>query len=178
MTVLVVYASRTGSAREVAVEIADRLREHGLAAEVRLLTGAEDVSGYDDVVVGSALYSGAWLPEATEFVRRNEAALAERRVWTFTVGRRCDATRRRRENWGDSREIAEIHRAIVPLSHHFFPAITDPAALSRRQRVRLRSLSGGYGDFRKRPEVLAWSNTVARQLLVDSWSERVPALAS
>jgi menaquinone-dependent protoporphyrinogen oxidase len=183
VTVLVAFGSRTGSTGRVAVEIATRLAEHGLAVDVRPLSESgprPDLRKYDHVVLGSALYSGGWLPDAVTFAQRNGLVLADRNVWTFTVGRRCDSGRRRAgKAWDDARELAEIHRVVQPRSHHFFPAISDVSELSRRQRVRLRSQGGGYGDLRKRPEVNAWANTIARQLLVGSWqSEPMPALAS
>jgi menaquinone-dependent protoporphyrinogen oxidase len=177
MTVLVGYASRNGSTRQVALEIGSRLREHGLDVDVRPLTGVGSVSGYAGVVLGSALYSGGWLPEAAEFLGRHADLLAEREVWTFTVGRRCEHNRfRSRGQWEDAKEIGAVHAQLRPRSHHFFPAVTDPSALTVRQRVRLRPV-GGYGDVRQRPEVNSWATTIARQVLVAGWpSERAPAL--
>jgi len=32
---------------------------------------------YEAIVIGSAIYYGSWLKEATEWVRRNRAALAQ-----------------------------------------------------------------------------------------------------
>jgi menaquinone-dependent protoporphyrinogen IX oxidase len=37
-------------------------------------------------VIGSGVYYGSWLKEATEWVHRNQAVLAERPVWLFSVG--------------------------------------------------------------------------------------------
>ena len=45
-----------------------------------------DLSEYDAVVLGSAVYIGGWRKEAVKFLKDNEGALAERTVWVFSSG--------------------------------------------------------------------------------------------
>jgi len=71
MRVLVAYASRYGSTRGIAERIAERLQAAGQQAEARPVQGIHDLAGYDAVVVGSAVFAGHWMAEASEFVRRN-----------------------------------------------------------------------------------------------------------
>ncbi len=56
--VLVGYASRFGSTREVATRIADRLRGRGHEATVCAVDTATALDGYDAVVLGSRVYDG------------------------------------------------------------------------------------------------------------------------
>jgi menaquinone-dependent protoporphyrinogen oxidase len=86
MHVLVAVASRYGSTRGIAEAIARKLRARGHAVDMRTAGDAPDAGAYDAVVLGSAIYNQAWLPEAAEFVRRNRAALASRPAWLFSVG--------------------------------------------------------------------------------------------
>ena len=48
---------------------------------------ASGPSGFDAVVVGSAVYSMRWMPEATAFILAHRLALSERPVWLFSSGR-------------------------------------------------------------------------------------------
>ena len=84
--VLVSYASRFGSTREVATRIADRIRVRG--CDVRVCSVEEDVpvDGYDAVVLGSGVYDGSWTDGANAFVRRQAGSLAHKPVWLFSVG--------------------------------------------------------------------------------------------
>ena len=84
--ILVVYASKHGTTKEIAERIAEALRAAGQEAEARPVEAAADLSGYDAFVIGSATYLGHWLKEASGFVRRSRAILASRSVWLFSSG--------------------------------------------------------------------------------------------
>jgi menaquinone-dependent protoporphyrinogen oxidase len=84
--ILVAYASKHGATREIVERIAQTLTTAGQEAEARPVREAQDLDGYDAVVIGSAAYHGHWLKEAVEFVRRNQAILTDRPVWLFSSG--------------------------------------------------------------------------------------------
>lgn len=116
MRVLVGYASRFGSTREIARRIGDTIRAGGNDVDILMVDDIEDVAQYDAVVFGSGVYDGSWTPAATGLMRRHAAALARKRVWLFTVG-----------SFGDRR---------VRTDH-------SPARLPRLRRSdRARSLAG------------------------------------
>ena len=71
---LVAYASRMGSTREIAEAVADRLRSSGLSVDVRACVDDPDPTGYAGVVVGSAVYVRRWLPGARAFLRGTRGA--------------------------------------------------------------------------------------------------------
>jgi menaquinone-dependent protoporphyrinogen oxidase len=64
MTVLVAYASKHGSTQG----IAEQLRQLGKEAEARPVEEVSDPGSYEAFVIGSAIYYGSWLKEATEWV--------------------------------------------------------------------------------------------------------------
>jgi menaquinone-dependent protoporphyrinogen IX oxidase len=86
MNVLVAYSSKHGSTREIAHRMGDPLRADGLTPDVREIAEVSDLTAYDAVVIGSAVYMGSWRKEATEFARKHRAALAARPVWLFSSG--------------------------------------------------------------------------------------------
>lgn len=59
-SVLVAYATKSGSTARIAEIIAEALREQGLQAEVRPAREVLKPAGYDAVVLGGALYAGRW----------------------------------------------------------------------------------------------------------------------
>src|SRR4051794_20295490 len=73
--VLVVYASSRGGTEGLARMVAESLVARGVDADVGDATAVDEITGYDAVIVGGALYNGKWHPEATWFVQRNLAAL-------------------------------------------------------------------------------------------------------
>lgn len=101
MQVLVVYATRHGSTREVAGSIAAALREQGASVESR---AAHDFRGpignRDLVVLGGPLYAGRWHRDARRFLTRRRKELLTIPVAVFAVGRR----RRDLRSWDAIRE--------------------------------------------------------------------------
>jgi menaquinone-dependent protoporphyrinogen oxidase len=84
--VLIAYATKHGTMAEVAETIADELRQAGLQVDVQRVEEAADITWYDAVVVGSALYMGRWRGEAVDFLRRHRDGLATRPVWLYHGG--------------------------------------------------------------------------------------------
>lgn len=85
--VLVAYATNSGSTGEVAASVAEELTRVGHSAEVKPITNDLDVSGYDAVVVGAPMIFG-WAAEARTFLRRNQSALAGKKVALFACAMR------------------------------------------------------------------------------------------
>jgi len=59
-TVLVGYASRMGSTREIAEAIGAELVSRGFTVEVAAAEKAPSARSFDAVVLGSAMYVGRW----------------------------------------------------------------------------------------------------------------------
>jgi menaquinone-dependent protoporphyrinogen oxidase len=86
MTVLIAYASKHGSTREVADAIAAALEPSGHVADVRPAAAVDDPGAYDAVVLGAPLYMGRWHKDARAFVRRHRKALQRVPVAVFALG--------------------------------------------------------------------------------------------
>jgi menaquinone-dependent protoporphyrinogen oxidase len=125
MNVLVAYASKYGSTREIAERIAEQLRREELQAQVRPVHDLDDLVDYDAFVVGSAVFAGHWMPEAMDFVRRHRALLAHGPVWLFSSGP-IGTTAKQHDTPADPKEIAELRRALRPWDHRVFFGAWDP----------------------------------------------------
>src|SRR5690606_28152094 len=75
--VLVAYASKMGGTKEIATAIGARLTDGGYLTDVRPVEAVDSVTGYDAVVLGSAVYAGRWRPAAARFVQRCRSQLAD-----------------------------------------------------------------------------------------------------
>jgi menaquinone-dependent protoporphyrinogen oxidase len=127
--VLVAYATRRGSTREVADAVAARLRELGHTVEVRPADHVEDVARYGAVVLGGALYTGRLHRDARAFLRRHRAALAERPLAVFALGpltlSEQDVADSRRQL---DRALARVP-ALEPVAVAIFGGVVDPGKL-------------------------------------------------
>ena len=76
LRVLLVYATRHGSTREVADAVAEELRAAGHEVDQQPATEAPGPVGYDAVVLGGPMIMG-WHRQAMRFVARHRKELAE-----------------------------------------------------------------------------------------------------
>lgn len=65
--VLVTYSTRTGSTKGVSEFIGKTLTDLGESVDVLPMNEIDNLSHYSAVIAGSAIQSGKWLPEASEF---------------------------------------------------------------------------------------------------------------
>ncbi|WP_374984758.1 flavodoxin domain-containing protein [Streptomyces fradiae] len=166
--VRVLHASEHGSTEEIARRIAARLTAHGHRTELgdlKVSPGLEPGSAAA-VVVGSAIYHGAWLPPAEAFVRKEVAALGAQPVWMFSVGMTAALPKPLRSLGARSEQprVARLIELVRPRAHHRFSGVILPGHLDRKGRVIFRLLFCRYGDFRNWAEIDAWADRIAREV--------------
>ena len=106
--ILVAYATKNGSTREVAEAIAATLDNRGVAVDVhpaRSIRGS--VAGWNLVVVGAPIYSGRWHRDAHRFLKRHRDELRQIPIVVFEMGPRDGAE----EAWRRSR--SQLDRALA-----------------------------------------------------------------
>jgi menaquinone-dependent protoporphyrinogen oxidase len=128
-TVLVAYATKRGSTREVAKAVAETLAERGLQVDVRPAGEVEDLGPYDAVVLGGALYTGRWHGDARAFLRSHRDALAALPLAVFGMGPRTldeqDVASSRKQLDQALSHTPELR----PVSVAIFGGVVDPGQL-------------------------------------------------
>jgi menaquinone-dependent protoporphyrinogen oxidase len=166
MDVLVVWASRLGSTREIAERIAGRLEVAGATPRVEAASDAAIRPDDRAVILGSAVYAGRWLKPAVAFARRNESGLVARPVWLFSSGPVGNLATRSAPV--DPKEIGELRRTIHPREHRVFAgaldrADIDGAGFGRIERF-VAKLFVPEGDYRDWAAIDAWADGIAGEL--------------
>jgi menaquinone-dependent protoporphyrinogen oxidase len=158
MRVLVTYASKHGSTEKIAARIAAYLEQHGVTADLRPANQVDRLDGYDGVVIGSAVYIGRWMKEATEFVERLRPALADSRVWLFSSGPLGD------QPGVDPPHIAELGASLNVVEHRLFAGSMSKDRLSLVERALVKGVKAPYGDFRDWNAIQWWAASIAKDL--------------
>ena len=175
MRVLVAYASRHHSTAAMAEAIAEALRAHGGGAieyvEVVPVDDVDDVGGYGAVVIGSAVYSGRWLPSARAFVLDNVEALRSRPGWLFSTGPIGDPPAPLEE----AVDLAELADLVDAQGARTFPGRLRHADLEIWEQVAVRAVHSADGDYRDWDAVRAWAEQAASTLDGSDASARSPS---
>src|SRR5687768_8008605 len=127
--VLVAYATKRGSTKEVAQAVAEGLRNRGLDVDQRPARAVDDIAGYDAVVLGGALYMGRLHPDARAFLWRRRGALAKVPVAVFAMGpKTLEAKDVEGSRQQLDRALAKVPE-LAPISVAIFGGVIDPAKL-------------------------------------------------
>lgn len=159
MRVLVVHGSSRGGTAGLAAMIGDALARRGFETTVAAAAEIDELTGYDAVIVGGALYNNRWHPDATTFVHRLRGVLQGLPVWFFSSGPLDDSARS--GALAPVPQVRELARVTDVRGH-----ITFGGVLAHRPTGRLAGLFsyGPAGDWRDPRQVEEWVGRVELQL--------------
>jgi menaquinone-dependent protoporphyrinogen oxidase len=157
--VLVTYASKYGSTGGVADAIGKELCGKGLAADVALIRNAGNLSLYQGVVVGSAIYMGKWMPEATDFVKQNRDILIRIPVAYFlvciTMSQPTEKNRAKALSYMEP--LMKAVPEVRPLGIGTFAGALDYNKISWPYKLILKAKGAPEGDFRDWKSIRSWA---------------------
>ncbi|MER6098607.1 flavodoxin domain-containing protein [Streptomyces sp. NPDC001728] len=158
--VLVAYGSKHGATRGIADEIGRTLRDDGFEAVVLPADTVTDVSGYDGVVLGGALYAGHWTGKARRCARRNAEQLRRRPLWLFSSGPLDSSAEQ--HDIPPVRGVARRMKKLGAREHMTFGGAVTAETPGRVSRSLVRQGKGG--DFRDPERIREWAHHIGTEL--------------
>jgi menaquinone-dependent protoporphyrinogen oxidase len=164
--ILVAYASRYHATAEIAEEIGKTLRKtSGLEVVVRDVSTVSDLSPFEGVVLGSAVYIGQWQQSAVDFLKNFETELAQRPVWLFSSGPTGDGDPKElMKGWEFPDALKPNAERIAPREMVVFHGKLIPQQLHFGERMIIKAMHPPTGDFRDWDAIRAWANHIAESL--------------
>lgn len=170
MKILITFAGSAGPLAGVADRIARVMT--GLGAEVTLLpmSGISSVKGFTAVIAGSMGQGGSWVPEAMEFVRRNQGLLNKKPFALFTVIPSLATEKGAESRMVIMQYTAHVRGMVHPVTEGFFSGDIEqkkedhPGA---RSKFKLRILLGlmKEGEHRSHGEVETWTAKLHEKIM-------------
>ena len=170
--ILVAYASFCGSTGGVAEAVGQGLCARGAQVDIRLMKNVNALSSYDAVVLGSSVRSASWLPEAIEFVEKNQGHLTRIPVAYFLT---CLALVKDTE---ESRRLARSYfspvlkavPAVQPVDLGTFAGVLDYSKMNLIYRMimqsKMKDKGVPEGDFRDWNAIRAWAEGLGSPLRI------------
>lgn len=166
--ILVTYASQGGSTEGVAQAIARTLAADGTGVDLRPVSEVTDLSPYQAVVIGSAVHSGKWMPEAAAFVERHQQALRRMPTAVFQV---CLMLATGNEQYKQMVPgwLSALDARIGPVAKGSFAGALWPDRYSKLSdklglRIFLAAVKLKAGDYRDWNAINTWAERVAPRL--------------
>jgi menaquinone-dependent protoporphyrinogen oxidase len=164
--VLVAYATKHGATAEIAEKIGQVLRQAGLQADVLSVDHVKDLTPYNAIVLGSAVYIGQWRKEAATFLGANEKALAERPVWLFSSGPTGEGGPvQLMKGWHLPKAQQSIADRIRSRDIAVFHGALDPQKMNLIEKWMIKNVKAPLGDFRDWDAIDAWARSISDALL-------------
>ena len=164
--ILVAYASRCGSTGGVAGAIAGFFCDNGASVDVKRVQNVRDLSPYRAVIIGSAVHSDKWLPEAVDFVKQNRSVLANLPVAYFIT---CltmvkPTPENRQKALGFLAPLREAVPEVTPVDTGLFAGTLDYGKLSFMVRMvmkmKMESKGISEGDYRNWKSIKTWAKNI------------------
>jgi menaquinone-dependent protoporphyrinogen oxidase len=161
MRVIVACASKHGATEGIAEAIAERLHQLGHYAVALRVSDVVDLEGAQAIVLGSAIYAGSWMKEATEFADTHAETLSGVPLWLFSSGPLGTEVHDDEEQ---PRQLAELTERLRPRAHRTFFGALDHSKLGFGERMMIKAVKAPEGDFRDWSAISAWADEIARDL--------------
>jgi menaquinone-dependent protoporphyrinogen oxidase len=170
--ILVAYASRADSTREVAEFIGDILRDQNLEVDVLHVTQVLDLSVYRAIVLGSAIRNEQLMPEVLSFARKFWRALEQLPTAYFVMCMTMseDTTRNRSEATKWLVPLRDIHE---PVAIGLFAGRMDHSRLNQPWRFLVNFTKESIrteGDHRDWNAIRLWTAALIPKLIAQPQS--------
>jgi menaquinone-dependent protoporphyrinogen oxidase len=160
--VLVAYASKMGSTKEIAEVIGQELEAAGLHATVVSCAADPSLNDFDGVIIGSALYTRRWVKAATRYLKRHARELDSDSTWLFHSGPCGEGARN--EQVPTPRAVTRVIGPRGLRAPVTFGGRLDAEHATGRLSRWMAAEGPLSGDFRDWTRIRAWASEIARQL--------------
>ena len=160
-SILVTYASSSGSTQEVAEDIAATLRAQGVEVDLRPIREVKKLAGYSGIVLGAPFYMFHWHKHARDFLARFQRELTHGLPIAVFAGGPIEDTS---AQWQDRRrdldqELAKVPW-LTPVSVQLIGGKFDPAKLRFPYSLLPALRKMPACDLRDWPTIRAWASAL------------------
>lgn len=129
--VLVGYATRYGSTKEVAETIAFSVSEAGFEVDVCQVRDIKSLKDYNAVILGAPLFMFHWHKDILQFLSKHQRILLNLQVAIFALGPTHDPYDEQewRDSWSQLNKELEKYSWLKPVEIEMFAGKYDPTKL-------------------------------------------------
>lgn len=160
--VLIVYPSPLGATGETAREVMEELTARGLQVDLRRTSEISELTDYDAVVLGSAVYMKRWRGDARHFLKKHRKALKQMPFWVFSSGPVGDPSSD--PEWTEPPKIIEKVKELGGREHVLFGGCLPTEPMSFMEKAMVERTLKEYRDCRDWTAIREWACQIAAKL--------------
>jgi menaquinone-dependent protoporphyrinogen oxidase len=163
-SILVGYATRSGSTQEVAEVVAATLREDGQMVDCQPVKKVRSLAEYGAVVLGAPLYMFRWHKDALGFLSRYHQTLVERPMAIFALGPFHEDAKEFQDARGQLDKELVKFPWLAPVAIEIFGGKFDPTTLRFPMNLIPALKQMPASDVRDWTAIRAWTRGLAAKL--------------
>ncbi len=162
--VLVGYATRYGSTKEVAETIANSVRDAGFEVHICEVRDIKSLTDYNAVILGAPLFMFHWHKDVLRFLSKHQRILLNLQVAIFALGPTHDPYDEQewRDSWSQLNKELENYSWLKPVEIEMFGGKYDPTKL----KFPLKMMAGSVpaSDIRDDEAIQGWAKKLTVKL--------------
>lgn len=163
--ILVAYASKYGSTKEIAIKISEAIQAAGCQVKILEADSVKDIKAYNAVVIGSGVYMGRWLKSAFKLVKKNKNELKEIPVWFFSTGPTGEGDPLiETKGWIFPKNLTQEADFIQPKDKALFRGVIHKERLSGMHKWMIEKVGAKEGDYRDWDRIKGWAEGIAKSV--------------
>jgi menaquinone-dependent protoporphyrinogen oxidase len=159
--VLVAYASKHGSTAEIAAAVTERIEAAGHDVDCTTAAEVGDLSGYEAVVLGSAVYAKRWMRPARRLLASRAGELGERALWLFSSG---PCGKDPDPSWAEPKSVRAAAERLGARDHAIFGGRLPLEPGNFIEKAMVRDTPPEQRDLRDWDEIGAWADSIGTAL--------------
>jgi menaquinone-dependent protoporphyrinogen oxidase len=162
--VLIASASKYGATTGIAERISEVIQNY-CPVTLSAVEDAPDPSGFQYIVLGSAVYIGKWRKEAERYLIDYSDKLSERMVWFFSSGPTGTGDPVKiMKDWTFPQNLKSTAARIKPEDIVFFHGALDLQKCTLLEKILIRSIKAPIGDFRDWKTIETWAHRIGQSI--------------
>lgn len=171
--ILISYASRYGSTQKIASYLAKTLERETGKTQLQAIDDVVSIKAFDTLIIGSGLYLGKWLDEATEFLDSFKTQLSEKQVWLFSTGSPEEALTLKGSSYPEN--LKRPLGYFEPMDIATFSTKIDARQFNLEDYLLLQRMQVLEADNHNWQNIKLWGQSIAAKLTGKPHSASMPA---
>ena len=162
--ILVAYATKCGSTREIAEFMTKTLQDEGIYADLGEMKNVKSVKEYNGLILGAPMYMFRIIGDAHTFLNKQKKYIENTPTAFFSLGPTQEKEEDWKNVWGNFEKELSKHSWFQPIAKEVFGGKLDSSKLVFPYNLLPGKDQLPQGDIRDWEKIKAWTESLPPKL--------------